>query len=203
MEQDRRNYFRIDDEISLVYQVIPESAAIPNEDELEAYYDFRFSLLSHLNELDSRVESKLNEIRKNDPNVAEYLKTINQKFELLAKLMIFQDTPPEQHTQQVNLSAGGLAFKAHESIDKGAMLEIKFVLYPSLIGVMVFGRVVNCRENDEDDAGKYIVAIEFESIKESDREMIIRHILNKQVEQIRELRKKQGIEKNLNNELEL
>lgn len=201
MDQDRRNYFRIDDEISLVYQLVADDTRIPNDDELESYYDFRFSLLSHLNEIDSKVESKLSNIRRNDPNVADYLETINKKFELLAKLMIFQDTPPEQHTQQVNISAGGLAFKAPEQIELGRLLEIKFVIYPSLIGVMVFGKVVACRSAG-DDSGEYIIAVEFESIKESDREMLIRHILNKQVQQIKEQREAQSLDDS-NNELEL
>ena len=49
----------------------------------------------------------------------------------------------------------------------------------------VIGRVVDCRQNDD---GDFAIAIEFEEIREEDRDMLIQHIVRKQSQILREER---------------
>ena len=46
----------------------------------------------------------------------------------------------------------------------------------------IFGRVVNCREIER---GEYDIGIEFDEIRDQDRERLIQHVLHRQSEQLR------------------
>ena len=66
-----------------------------------------------------------------------------------------------------------------------AWLAIDLVLLPTNHPIRAIGRVVDCRQND---GGGFAIAIEFEEIREEDRDMLIQHIVRKQSQILREER---------------
>ena len=76
-----------------------------------------------------------------------------------------------------------------EEYEPGAALEIRMLLFPSFTGLMIYGTVVDsepAREDDESQRFEYLTRIEFTHIRESDRELLIRHLLRRQSLQLRE-----------------
>ena len=75
--------------------------------------------------------------------------------------------------------------------DAGALLEIRMLLFPSFTGLMIYGTVVEtCQVKEAPDGvmGRYrhLARIEFTHIREQDREILIRHLLRRQSDQLRD-----------------
>jgi len=64
----------------------------------------------------------------------------------------------------------------------GDVIELKFILSPSQAGIHCYSKVVNCRSVGEG----FNVAVEFVELPEEDRELLIRHVVQKQINNIRQ-----------------
>jgi len=89
----------------------------------------------------------------------------------------------------VNLSAGGLVFPSRDFYDPGQLLQLKLVLLPELLGILVGARVVYCDKAVPGSAEyPWQVAVEYDCIRESDRDLLCSHIMARQTEQRRQQR---------------
>lgn len=184
--KERRRYFRIEDEIVLfLRQVTPEQACL--NESLDDYPLDAFSLSARLDLLSQEARSPLRRIAREQPELAEYLKLLDRKIELIARALLEKESDiADRHANRVNLSASGLAFDAEIGFEPGALLELKMLLPPALMGVVAFGEVVYCNRNPDESARPYRVAVDFVGIKEQDRELLIRHVVRKQSNQLRD-----------------
>ncbi len=184
---DRRSFFRIDDEVNLIYKKIDKQAifeaSLVSEDLLS-----NCSLAAALDVLDQESRLIMHRIEKNEPEIAEYLKLIDSKISLLAQAVMMQDNDfSETNLRHANISATGLAFEVSEVIKEGDFLEIKLLLTSCLAIVVIYGKVVYCKENPEqENARPYHIAVEYINLKEQDREVLIKHVVKRQMQQIRE-----------------
>ena len=84
------------------------------------------------------------------------------------------------------LSAGGLAFHSQHEISTGSLLEMRMVLFPSLVGILSLSRVIHCeRVSDTNVQFSWQLAIAFAHLLESDRELLVRHVMAKQTRALR------------------
>lgn len=63
------------------------------------------------------------------------------------------------------------------------------LLFPSFTGLMIYASVVECRPatpQELEDGYQHLARIEFTHIREQDRELLIRHPLRRQSNQLRE-----------------
>jgi hypothetical protein len=184
---ERRRYFRIDDEIVLSYQPVP-AGQVPEQHAFREQEPDVFSLASHLELLSAESASLLRRIERDDPALGDYLRFLEQKIDLIARALLtneeeFRLSP----AQRVNLSAAGLSFLCADEFGAGAVLELKLILPPALIGIRAFGRVVYCRYRGG-DAPSYQIGVDFIGLRDQDRDLLIRHITKKQSQQLREHR---------------
>ena len=183
---ERRRYFRIKDDIILFHkEVSPED--VP---ELEAYQEHTvdsFSLSSRLDLLTVESRSLLRKVEREHPETADFLKVMEQKIDLLARALLAKDTEwVDQPTRCVSLSASGLAFEADVGFPLGSVLELKMILPPALIGILSYGRVVYCNYNRNTDSPGFNIAVDFVGLRERDRDLLIRHVVKRQLQQLRE-----------------
>lgn len=184
---ERRRYFRIKDEILLFYKQL-DSDDIPADGSFKEKTVDSFSLtaaLSHLSE-DTRVQLKL--LDKNYPDVAGYLKILDRKINMIAQAVLLNDSTMEgQSSREVDLSASGLAFASEKAIKPESVLELKMILPPSLMVIITYGKVVHCRYNaeSENEQFPYSIGVDFLSLDENDRELLIRHIVKRQMVQLK------------------
>ena len=60
------------------------------------------------------------------------------------------------------------------------------VLFPSMIGILTISRVIHCERMDDGNSQfPWQVAVEYEHLRETDRELLVRHIMAKETEQLR------------------
>lgn len=185
-QQDRRRFFRIEDEITLSYREVCLEDVPDAEGFREEILD-TFSLSSALESLTQESRTQLKRIERSQPEVAGFLKTLEQKIELLTQSLLIKDAKLADCTiQKVNISAAGLAFDAEQALRPGAVIEIKMILYPSLVALVTYGKVIYCNTSIDDNQFPYHIGVDFLSLREQDREVLIRHLVKKQIKQLRE-----------------
>lgn len=181
---ERRRYFRIEDEITLFYREIEEGALPDGESFKEEAMD-GFSLAATLEYLDQESGFIFRTIEKSHPDIASYLDVLNQKINLISKAVLLQEEGvAELPASKVNISASGISFFADIDVSAGSLLELKMILPPALTGLVTYGRVVYC-EPVEDEAHSHRLAVDYINIREQDRDVLIRHIVKRQMRQIR------------------
>ena len=185
--KERRRFFRIDDAINLYYKVVDEQdviAASKMSDDVLS----NCSLVTALDMLNQESRMLMFRVEKNEPEIAEYLKIMDSKINLLAQAVMRQGNDfSESNMFNTNISASGLAIEIEHSIGVGEYLEIKLLLTSCIAVILVYGRVVYCKENNQKNASMpYQVGIDYINLNDQDREILIKHIVKRQMQQIRE-----------------
>ncbi|HEX9759065.1 MAG TPA: PilZ domain-containing protein [Nitrospiria bacterium] len=126
-----------------------------------------------------------------DPKLLELLQCIDWKLNFIIKILNSeQETAVFSRSAFIeNLSATGMKCLTKESYSSKTKLEIQLILPIIPYSEMrITGEVIRCvpRKGNADSTPEFEVGMEFETIKESDREMIIRYVLNRQMELQRE-----------------
>ena len=188
-EEERRRFFRIDDLVHLSYRTVPPVELPESLEQLEHSVADSFSVVPNLNALTQQMAPCLHKIEQSDPDVANYLKSIDQKIEMLGRAISAKDSGiTDQPARPVNLSAGGLAVRAAKPVDEGVMLEIKMLLLPSFTGILTYGSVVACEPMEDDDEYGYCLRVGFSHMRDVDRDALIRHLLRRQADLLRKRR---------------
>jgi hypothetical protein len=144
-----------------------------------------------MSSISQQLAATLHRIDQREPDTADYLRGLDEKIELLAQSYLSKNSELTDLPKQiVNLSAGGIAFTADKVVALGVPLEVKLLLFPSYTGILVIGRVVSCAPSDK---GGYHVRIDFEYIRDNDRDALIRHILRRQGELLRRMREERDV----------
>lgn len=185
-QQERRRYFRIDDEIILIFKevgqgVVPNPEDFKNEEILDA-----FSLSSALDFLTQESRVQLKKLERRQPDAAEIIKNLERRIDLIAqKLLVNETQSSDRSTQEVNISAAGIAFDADNVLEPGTVIQLKMILPPSLVALMTYGKVVYCNTNANEASFGHRIGVDFLSLREQDRELLIRYIVKRQIEQIK------------------
>ena len=85
----------------------------------------------------------------------------------------------------MSISEGGISFNNLQAIPTGTHLAIKMVLMPQGLGLLLRAQVINCRERSD---GQFEIGSEFEALTDAQRQLLARHILQKQALERRQLR---------------
>lgn len=185
---DRRRYFRIDDHIMLKYRVVPSNEVRSVSERLRAPLPNAFSLSSDFAELKQETVLLQRSIENSSPAVSQYMAILDKKLDMIAKVLLIQNMGADEHLwRKVNLGAGGMSFDSHVEIPVSSVLEIKLGLLPSHAGLITVGKVIRCSKKSEGVTG-FNVAVCFLHVRDSDRELLVQHVLWRQAQMLRENR---------------
>lgn len=185
--EERRRYFRVSDTINLLHKIIDEhkieSLSHVSHDVLG-----NCSLGSALDVLSQEAKSLGGRLERRDPDLFEYLKVLDTKINLIAQALMVRDDDFADHDKhQVSLSATGLAFSNKVPIESGAFLELRMLLTTCLAVIVVYARVVSCKNiAQENPDNPYLIGVEYVNITEDDRELLVKHVVKKQLQQLRD-----------------
>ena len=181
-EEDRREYYRIEDTIALEIQPLSASEAAGQEVLQDASPLFNLLSELHLSEFES--QHLLRQINERDRNIAAFLKSQNKRIDLLSQVIAITVLGQIGEPQPVIISEGGIDFQHPSPIAAGAHLSVKLVLMPQALGLLLRARVTHCdRKGDGYDIGT-----EFEYLTDAQRQLLARHILQKQAQERRQAR---------------
>ena len=186
IRDERREFFRIDDSILVSWRLIGAPDRSHGNTGLECMPEESFTIITRLQAVSRHLSGSLHRIEHRDPDVAEYLKALDEKITLLAQNFLADEVGiTGQAAKSVNLSAGGLALDSRESLQVGDQVELKLLLLPSYTGVVALGEVIRITQTTETPDHPYRLHINFTHIRDSDRDALIGHILRRQAEMLR------------------
>lgn len=183
-EQDKRDFFRIEDGVFLNYRVLaPEEVASTAKRVGAGEGLNQIKLLAELKRLDRQLAPLLEAVKSTSPTISDALNVMNRKIKVLGFLATdLRDDWENRPRDKVNLSGSGLSFNCARELLEGTHLDVDLVLFPEMDSVTAVSRVVRC---DKQSKG-YRVSLAFLVIDEEDRETIIRHVTRKQMDTIRQ-----------------
>lgn len=170
--EDRREYYRIEDMIAL--EILPSAHAetVPDGGPTRL-----FDLLGELHQLDFEAQLMLRQIAESNRTLANYLKVLNKRIDLLGQVMVqdlLKDIGP---AREVVMSEGGISFTHDQVLEEDSVWTLKLVLMPQGLGMLLNARVSSCQALDD---GTYAIGTSFEALTDAQRQMLARHILQKQ-----------------------
>jgi hypothetical protein len=187
---ERRSFFRVDDTVRLSLARVPAEELAARIDRLDRGLGGNFTVMSRLAAITAEMTVGLRRIEKRDPELATYLRAVDQKIELIGRALIAQEPELSAETAvPVNLSAGGMCVGVDEAFGTGTLVEVRMLLVPAFTGLVVYGTVVESSPAQTGEAGaryRHLARIEFTHIREQDRELLIRHLLRRQSAQLRD-----------------
>jgi hypothetical protein len=187
MSEERREYFRIDDEIALDYRLISQGEAERLREKIQSRLVDRFTAASSFTATSRQMTHVIHKVQNQSPELARCLQAIDQKLNMIAQLFVSEEIDLyEQPTREVNLSAGGVAFRVQHEIKIDSLLELRMVLLPSLVGILTISRVIQCERADDGNLRfPWEIAVVYEHLRETDRELLVRHIMSRETQQLR------------------
>lgn len=186
---ERREYFRIDDEVYLELKSLSEREYQALATQPLEHLGTAAELPLQLSALNAQSHNLLASIRKTHPDIAQYLALLEKKTELVLRAVVgsqseLQTTP----NMRVNLSGGGLAFHSAHPLSPGSGLELQLMLFPSHLFIHCLGTVVHCDSVAAISGKSYHIGIDFTHISQIARDAIVRHTLELQSAQLRRAR---------------
>ena len=178
-EEDRREYYRIEDRIALEIQPLTGPAATAEEVLQDASPLFNLLSELHLSEFES--QHLLRQLGERDRTLAAFLKVQNKRMDLLSQVMAQSLLGEIGAPQPVIISEGGIDFQHPTVLAPGSHLAVKLVLMPQALGLLLRARVTHC----DAKGGAFAIGTEFESMTDAQRQLLARYILQKQAQQRR------------------
>ncbi|MEJ2609910.1 MAG: PilZ domain-containing protein, partial [Candidatus Thiodiazotropha sp.] len=196
-QDERREFFRIDDAIQVSYRVITANE-IPTNIDQHLQAGERFTVMTRLQEISQHLPASLHRIEQRDVDIADYLKALDEKINLLGRSFLTAERELlDQPSRAVNLSAGGLAMDVTEYIEVGSLVELKMLLLPSYSGLLAYGEVVGVEDSSGDSSDfPYHIRINFTLVRAADQDALIRHITRRQGEMLRQRREEREQKEN-------
>ena len=188
MEQDNRSYHRIPTECPALFRVIDPN----NKDDGRG----KWGRLAHLSPISAfeGMESSHRQSEHVDPFVLELFLRLDWRMNYLIKMMTQKEDQELFPCRAVivDISASGMKIFGTEIPSQGSRLEFQFVLpIIPFRELFLIGKVIRSipKELASNPDFKFEIGIEFENLKEMDREHLIHYVVKREL-QLRQQREK-------------
>ncbi|MGR6872309.1 hypothetical protein ACU6U9_08385 [Pseudomonas sp. HK3] len=183
MAEERRRFFRIDDEVAICFHALDEEYGGDNNvntNELEdMHQEFHVSL-------EVQIRQAMVDVRAQYPKLAPLLDLMNQKINLLhASDASAEDSPV---LRKANLSACGVAFTWGETLAINQQLMVSIYLQPNHELIRSTAHVAGIDPNPDypdTSAEPHIVRLDFDDMHNAFQEVLIQHVVQRQGYQLR------------------
>jgi hypothetical protein len=183
MSDERRRYYRIEDEVCLAFEAIEQTEI---DDRLEDFWanEHAFSIRNNYNlQIEQHIADR-HMIEKKMPELARYLGVLEKQIDLISEKLIADDADVDMTLICANLSAQGISFVAQKTPGQGELVELKLKLLPSEMRLVIIARVVKIENDSGQEQDSARISLDFENLHEADREILIKHMHAKQLESL-------------------
>jgi len=185
-QQDRRQFYRIQDNVPLHITAISGQTSVPDISQLEQEIPSSFQLINQLREIEAEAGLTLSSLQSSEPAIAEYLRSLTKRLDLIGGYIAEQKFAELKNCESVSISGNGLRINSSENIPNDCVVLVEMLLPNTKTGIHCYGKVVESIKKDQ----TFTIAITFETIRENDREAIIRHVIRQESKLIREAKEK-------------
>lgn len=184
---DRRAFFRINDRLILSLMPLSDAEAQQIGQQIIDATPEAGQLTQQLSTLQKSFNHLTDQIGHTDRDIARALRMLDDKVNLLAQNVQLLHTPLNPETaNEVNLSAGGLAVMTDVAFQPRSALEARMQLLPGGLHIRAVAKVIACEQMLESTNGKsFYLRVAFTHMSETDRNILVKHTLNRQAEELR------------------
>lgn len=172
MSQEKRRYFRINDQVGLAFEWLGVKEAAADGDS------------SQDEDANANIGRLLEELRRESPKLAEICEAINKKLDqVLQRLELESETLTRVlgRIREINISACGLGFVSDQMAQVGRHMRCELALTPSGKTIVTRGVLVAC----DSVAGGYYWRVDFYGMSPANQEQLIQHIVQRQSAQLK------------------
>lgn len=172
---ERRQHFRIEDQIYFDYKLVDSNSFCSDKlitEELLGQSGRRYlETTQYFQTLDYELAELTQNLAMKEPALAHYLNLINAKIEYLARHLLIGE---KIHLKKVNISLGGMAFKTKERVKEKTHVKIIIYTKPKMIPIIVNAVVVYSQYHNEN---QYHTAVQFEELDKEQEQLLSQHII--------------------------
>lgn len=184
-DQDKREFFRIEDHLFIEYRKVMQEEYPKLEERMR--YTPALRKERPFEDYSKKVDLQKEETEKEV--LYRYIQAIDRKLDIIIGLLCDSkgDTEPFIKTyQRLSISGSGIRFISEIELIEGDCVELRIALplcyYP---GITCLCRVVRSEKIKDDTSPQWLVAMSFDVINEEDRDLLINYIFTKERELIR------------------
>lgn len=176
---EKRQFFRIQQDVVFNFCTVSNDNVVHNRPEQHFEHSETLCLFSEFQQIDGNSSDILESIQRDNPLVAEYLNTINQKLNLVCQQVLSnQSSVHDVDSGKVDISQGGLGFQSDHPIGVESWLALKLIFLPSYTGVITYGQVTR---NMLQDDGSYLIGVRFHNLTDEQSKVIAKQIFSTQI----------------------
>lgn len=179
-DQNRRDFYRLDDEIHLIK--LPIERHMLSDDPYSEIYRVprQAMLINQLRAIEADTQHLLSSILDTHHALGLYMKALDQKIECLTMYLIADDKKASlMQKETVSISEGGITFYYNHPLHEDDNIHLTMVLFPSHASLCALG-VVRSVQALEHQPYLYRIGVEFTLLLDADRRQLARHIRRKQ-----------------------
>lgn len=186
---DQDTYISIQSEVKVSLKILEPS----DPEKLAASFRRRSGSIGLCSELEfnrDRLAPIVRKIDKEHPDISVWLGCMQETMETMAEqLSELQYGNHKGELLRVSVSAVGIELPCSENCKEHDQIELVMELLPSSMRIMVIGKITEILQPDPAETKR--IRVEFEHIRESDQEILIRHIHRVQLAELRNAREKE------------
>lgn len=184
--EERRRYFRINDQIIAVLEPIDYDSFIEAGQALQQGQSSQDNQQQALQQLEREIQQRIKQLRDVAADFADVLQLINNKVNVLSHSLpqFAQDVPDisQEPLREVNLSGSGMALYQDQPLSIGQHVRVHILLPDTFQDILCYATVVRSNSRGHD---QYLIGMDFSYIQDMDQEAIIKHVMRRQTEQLR------------------
>jgi hypothetical protein len=171
MTDERRRFFRIDDEAEVSFKPL-------SDEEFDAWSDDQQEEEGEqLAKLETEIGLALSMLKSSHPQLAKIGELLNQKI----NIAINASPQPQGFIESgelkpINLSACGIAFHTDENIEDNQNILLQLKLKPSNVAIITTGKVISTSSED----GKKTIRVDFQELAENYQDLLMQHLFQVQ-----------------------
>jgi hypothetical protein len=185
---DRREFFRINDTVVVDYKLVAkENVAAIARHIAQSTSDDDSNDKAQLRSMQNAFNHLLDQINQQDREIARALRMLDEKINLVSQSIQRNNNPvnPEDVTQ-ANLSGGGIAFMVENPVEIRGYVELHLQLLPTANTIHALATVISCeRLLGASPEKPYHLRMAFTHMDDQDRNLLVKHTLNRQAEMLR------------------
>ena len=187
---DTESYFSVNHPLLVNIEPLDDSQTVPSVDELVSHMPASFQIASEIAQVDANSLRFLKHLGDQTQDLVNYLALQSKKINMLLCHMMAQedDAKFRHHTQA--FGGGGIRFIQSDALPIGQFASVKIFLVDEAAAVFCYGQVNQCQSVEQG----YAIDMRFASIRETDRDVLIKaslHIQSKQLRQRAEQRQQE------------
>jgi hypothetical protein len=178
--EEKRQFFRIQQDVIFNYKAVNTDAVTHISAEQHFDHSTTLGLFSQFQQLDNDSHFALEQIRKDNLLVADYLDMLNQKLNLLSQQMLSNEavSAHDSESGRIDISQGGLGFSSSHAMGIESWIAFKLVFLPNYVGLVGYAQITR---NQIQQDGNYLVGARFHDLNDEQQRVLARQVMQTQM----------------------